>query len=426
MKNIICFDSWTGGARHYQRLIPALRDHSIRLSLVHISSWGNSLSSPPECNFGDLLVRDISYYGNSLEKVITTEQPDAVILLSTETFVHRAFMRYCKQNGIPTLHLSHGVESVFGQSGNQLGVPKRSKIAHIGYVASKLYKLLTRTLPCYSKSLIKTGAAFFEWERFTSDIYQLAIGNEPACVRASADAKATYSAVYIAADAKHAKSCFGYEDNEVFVVGNPDLQFFGFNEEMIGRWSSPESSANKYVMYIETGLSSQATLYAGTSGFVQHLLNTSIALSNQGYKLRLKLKPDQVNTDAIIAGIVGSGIELVSNDNFLTSLQECVACISETSTLALIPALMGMPLLLANYGDLSTLSFGSVLMNYPRGYFLRNISEVASILAADSSFSKSKELRNWIAENAGPLPFDDMPQRVVSVVNKMFATEMLP
>ncbi len=426
MKNIICFDSWTGGARHYQRLIPAMREHSIRLSLVHISSWGNDPSSPPECNLGDLLVRDISYYGNSLEHVITTERPDAAILLSTETFVHRAFLRYCKQNKIPTLHLSHGVESVFGQSGNQLGVPKRSKIAHIGYVASKLYKLLTRTLPCYSKSLLKTGATFLEWKRFTSDIYQLAVGNEPACVRASDDAKASYSAVYIAADAKHAKSCFGYKDNEVFVVGNPDLIYFGFNEEMIGRWSRPDSNARKYVMYIETGLSSQATLYSGTSGFVRHLLDTSIALSNQGYKLRLRLKPDQVNTDEIIAGIVGSEIELVSNDNFLTSLQECVACISETSTLALTPALMGMPLLLANYGDLSSLSFGSVLMSYPRGYLLKDISEVSAILDGDLSFSKIEELGAWTSENAGPLPFNDMPQRVLSVVNRMFATEMLP
>lgn len=426
MKKIICFDSWTGGARHYQRLIPAMRDNSIRLTLVHISSWGNNPSSPPECNLGDLLVRDISFYGNSLENVIATERPDAAILLSTETFAHRAFMRYCKLNGVPTLHLSHGVESVFGQSGNQLGVPKRSKIAHIGYVASKLYKLLTLTLPCYSKSLMKTGATFHEWKRFASDIYQLAIGNEPACVHASADAKATYSAVYISADAMHAKSCFGYEDNEVFVVGNPDLHYFGFNEDMIGRWSRPDSNAKKYVMYIETGLSSQATLYAGTSGFVRHLLDTSFALSNQGYKLRLKLKPDQVNTDEIIAGILGSEIDLVSNENFLQSLQECVACISETSTLALTPALMGMPLLLANYGDLSTLSFGSVLTSYPRGYLLKDISEVTDILDGDLSFSKIEELGAWISENAGPLPFNDMPQRVVSVVNRMLETVMIP
>jgi hypothetical protein len=87
---------------------------------------------------------------------------------------------------------------------------------------------------------------------------------------------------------------------------------------------------------------------------------------------------------------------------------------------------MGMPLLLANYGVLNTLSFGSVLMSYPRGYLVKDISEVAAILDNDASFSEIADLQAWISENAGPFPFNEMPQRVVVVVNKMLEQKMLP
>lgn len=370
----------------------------------------------------DLLVRDIAFYGgDSFERVLDIEQPDAVILLSTDTFAHRAFMRYCNQRSIPTLHLSHGVESVFGQSGNQIGVPARSKVAHAKYVFSKIGKLLQHTFPCYIKALLKTNATYKDWGRFISDIFQLAIGGEPACVSASDDAKASKCAVYIPADGKHAISCYGFKSEDVFVVGNPDLIQFGFKDSMVGCWECPQKELQKYIMYIETGLSSQATLYAGTQGFINHLIETSNSLADQGYKMRLKLKPNQANSKSIEQGLARTQIELITNDKFLQTLRECSACIAETSTLALMPSLMGMPLLLAKYGVLDSLSFGSVLTNYPRGYPLLDISNVSDILLMDAQTSESAKLSAWIDLNIGPLPPEKMPERVVAIVDEMIA-----
>ena len=77
---ILGFDSWTGGAHHFERLLPALEALTIQLTLVHISSWGNEQKCLPERKINNLLTRDIAFYGSdSFERVLDTEMPDAVI-----------------------------------------------------------------------------------------------------------------------------------------------------------------------------------------------------------------------------------------------------------------------------------------------------------------------------------------------------------
>ncbi len=46
MKKIIGFDSWTGGANKFTRLIAARKPIGLDLQLAHLGSWGNE----PEIN----------------------------------------------------------------------------------------------------------------------------------------------------------------------------------------------------------------------------------------------------------------------------------------------------------------------------------------------------------------------------------------
>lgn len=422
MKKIIGFDSYRGGSRHFERLLPALDERSIQLTLVHIGSWGNEPGCPHECRMGNLLVRDIAFYGgDSFERVLDIEQPDAVILLSTDTFAHRAFIRYCNLRSIQTLYLYHGLISVGGETEGKIGAPVRSPVGQMKFVFSKIGKLLRHTFPCYVRALLKTNATRKDWGRFISDIFQLAIGGDPAFVQAANDSKTTKCAVYVPMDVKHAMSCYGFAEEDVFVVGNPDLLQFSLEQNMIGRWLPPPNGIEKSIMYIETGYSVLGMFFSGTQGFVNHLIETSNSLAAQGYKMRLKLKPNQVNTNAIIEGLAGTQIELVTNEKFLKSLAECSACISETSTLALLPELMGMPLLWAKYGPLELLIFGRILTSYPRGYPLQNISDVSGILFKDAQASDGGKLNDWIDRNVGPLPPEKMPERVVAIIEEMIA-----
>jgi len=305
---IIGFDSWTGGAHHFERLLPALEAQSIQLTLVHIGSWGNEPKCLPERKINNLLTRDITYYGSdSFERVLDIEMPDAVILLSTDTFAHRAFIRYCKQRSIPTLNLYHGVYNIEDTSGNNFEV---SRLAHLKYVLSRVGKLARHTLPCYVKALLRTKAGYKDWRRFVSDIIKLSVGTNLYSLIAADDAKTNKCAVYVPADIENAVQRHGFKKEDVHVVGNPDLLQFALDESMIGAWVCPEMS-EKIIMYIETGFPSVGLFFASAKDFANHLLGTPRALAAQGFKICLKLKPNESNVHLIEQYLIGSGIELV-------------------------------------------------------------------------------------------------------------------
>jgi len=420
MKKIIGFDSWTGGAQNFARLIPALSGLSMQLTLIHIGSWGNQPNCPREEFINGLLVRDISYYGSdALEKILDIEKPDAVILTSTETFAHRAFIRYCRQRSIPTLNLYHGlvnVQDIEGEISSSGGIPS---VAHIKYVIARIGKLIRHTLPCYSRALWKTNASLFEWRRFLSDIIDLAIG-AGSFWKGALDSRTTKCAVYVEADVEHAVNTFAFNREDVYVVGIPDFIQFGLHKEMVGKWKASDYQSPKTVMYIEAGFSSVGLYFSSTRDFCSHLINAALELSRQGYKICVKLKPRQINTDEIEKLLKEAEIELVSNANFLQRLNSCSACMAETTTLAMLPATLGMPLLLVKFGKLSPLNYGSVLTSYPRGRLLSDVASIHDILHKDSEYQLFDDhLTKWINLNAGPFPAEKMPERVADLINEI-------
>lgn len=418
---ILGFDSWTMGSHHFSRLLPALAKRGMTLKLVHLGSWGNDLGRPSHEKIGDLNVRDISSYGsNSLETVLDAERPRVVILLSTETFAHRALIRYCEQRSIKTLLLYHGLVNV--QATDEPGASYRiNQLAYARFVASKFGKLCRRTLPCYWRSLIRTGARQSDWLRFMSDVTRMAIGRHS--VTAAADARTSKCGVYTQADSPHAIRTYNFERPDVHVVGNPDLERFGMTEKMLGcRVRESPADHSKTVMYIETGLVATGLVFAGFEAFRNHILNTSNILASQGITMIVKPHP-ATSRQLLVRSLQRSSVKVVSNCEFLPALQGCAACIVETTTLALIPALMGMPLFYANYDQLKDLRFGSVLTSYPRGYALRDVSKLSQMLCRAGAELEPTATDRWITSNAGPLPIEGMPDRVADLVVGMITEQ---
>jgi hypothetical protein len=417
LRKVIGFDSWTGGAGHFARLIPALEAMDFQLRLVHLGSWGNEPGCPNECLIGELLVRDISFYGgDSLEKILDIEQPCAVILLSTDTFAHRALIRYCKQRGIPTLNLYHGLVKLTDVSSKD-GPYTVSYSAHARYVLSRLGKLFKHTLPCYIRALFKTKAKASEWTRFFLDLFHMA-KNDHFYIVAAPDAKTTKCAVYTEADVEHAIYFYGFAPEDVFIVGNPDLLHFGFNENMLGGWVEP-TVEQKSIMYIETGFSSLGLFFSNERDYIDHLIRTSVVLGDHGFRMMLKLKPHASNIESLQQKLKISQIELVDNKNFMLKLMTCSASIVETTTLAMVPALIGMPIFLAKYGHLDSLDFGPILTSYPHGCYLKNVSDISTILEKDAQTRGGVRLTQWLDLNAGPMPPEAMPKRVADIIEKM-------
>jgi hypothetical protein len=414
-RKILGFDSWTGGSFNFARLLPALAERNMILTIVHIGSWGSDVGRPSKETVDGLEFRDVSYYSNKpFDEILEIERPDAVLMLSTQTYAHRAFLRYCKQLGIPTLHLYHGVATV-QVTDDTVGSHKIGLLAYTKYALPKVGKLLRRTFPCYIRALLKTHAEPQEWLRFASDVFRQT--RALPSLRASADAGTTKGVVYTNADIEHAMRVYGFAEHDVVPVGNPDLLRFRFGVDNLGVQNRRLSDLD-WVMYIDTALAIVGLLFKSEESFVEHLIHTGRSLNAQGKRLAFKPHPAH-DAKFLARSLAGTGIEIVGNDRFVAKLRECCACITETTSVSLIPALMGLPLLFAQYGELAPQRFGPALTSYPRGYALDDVARFATILRRDEERFDPQAVARWIERNAGPLPAEDMPRRVAAVIESM-------
>ena len=270
-RKVLGFDNWTRGAHHFERLVQAFKDRGMELTLLHLGSWGNDKHRPPTEMIGTLPVRDISYYTqNSFSRILETENPAAVLFMSTDTFAHRAFNRYCRYRGLPTIHLYHGIVRV--QSVDSVSPYKIHLAAQARFVVSKIPKALRYVWPTYVRALWQTGAATSEWLRFGKDILRGALG---AYAQVSADdARTDKCCVYVNADIEHAIKRYGFRREDVVAVGNPDLIQFGLTSDLIGSHLVPTQAVRSDVMYVDTALMYTGWVFASAKEFVKHLIDT--------------------------------------------------------------------------------------------------------------------------------------------------------
>lgn len=408
---ILGFDSWTGGAQNFARIARAFTAAGCEFRVVHIGSWGGDAGRPNIEQVQGVEYRDVrGYASNRLAAVLDAERPSAVVFLSTDTFAHRAFNRLCQQRRIPTLHLYHGLVSV--QDVQQVRAYRVNLRAQVRFILERIPKALRLIWPAYASAMRATGASAADWARFIGDIFVLASGRRPRT--AARDARTDLCCVYVDADIEHAVRRYGFRPEHVHAVGNPDLQQFGLEAQDAGSHLAPDR-ARRDVMYIDTGLVYTGLVFASRAHFVQHLLRTRDALAAQGMRLVFKPHPDH-QLHGVLGELSGAGITLCSRDEFMPRLRQCRAAIVEPSSLSVVPALMGMPVLLAQYGPLAGQPFGSVLTGYPRHRYLTELDTVDSLLRAEEAAADESRVIAWISRNAGPLPAGAMPDRVVELV----------
>jgi hypothetical protein len=414
MKTVIGFDSWIGGAHNFARLVPAFRERGFDLQLLHIGSWGGDVGRPNEEMIGELAVRDVSFYKNrTLLEILDILKPSAVVFLSNDVFAHRAFNRYCTLRSIPTLHLYHGLVEVQSTQGKKMY--KTSFADRFFYVTSRIPKALSKIWPLYAHALRITKANSKDWGRFFSDIINLTIGKYISF--AASDSRATACAIYTNSDFTHAVKKYGYAKNEVHVVGNPDLIRFNLTAEMLGCAAIDQRQPNEEIVYVDTGLIYAGMVFSNAEDYLLHLTTLAKTLALQGLSLAVKLHPDHHRTN-FPARLVVNGIRVVNNEDFVSSLLKCRAAMVEPSTASLIPALLGLPILMVAFGKLEEQKYGKVLTDYPTGRLLTDAKLTLEYIERIES-GTSGNLIEWINVNSGPLPAADMPQRVANIIAKL-------
>lgn len=410
---VLGFDSWLGGGHNFERLVRPFAEMGVELSLLHLGAWGDDRGRPKEERIGSLLVRDISFYeGLSFDHILDDVAPDAVLFLSTHTFAHSAFLRLCNHRNIPTVHLYHGLVRV-QQVDDTKPAYKANFFSYLRFGAERFSKAAAHSLPAYAEALLKTSAPPSAWWGFLRDFVQRATGGfNP---RAAEGVRATRCCVYTGADIQHAVSAYGFRPEEVIPVGNPDLITFGLTDDAIGSALTTEPPDGAPVMFIDTALVASGLLFRNDAEYIEHIAELRDRLSDQGRPLLYKPHPD-TRLRGVADRLAARGIEIIDNANFVRRLRGCSASIVETTTLAMIPALLGMPQFHARFGTFRSLQFGEVLRTYPRAHDLADPAQFSDMLDADCRNRRVDAARAWIDANAGPLPSADMPKRVGQVL----------
>jgi len=418
MRTIIAFDSWTAGAHHFERLVPAFETRGYQLLLIHIGSWGHDKNRPIEEYIGKLKTRDISYYhGIGFAEILKRENPAAILFLSTRAFAHQAFNRYAIWLKIPTIHLLHGL--IYVQAvGVRNAAYKTNYIQLISMWRQRVQKNLFKLIPSYGRSLLDTRATLPEWLAMGKELFAKISGRS--AILAPLDCKTTAGLVYTRADIPFLRDGYHIAEKDIYIVGNPDLIRFGLDRGDFGVGCKPNLQLTNEIIYIDTALSESGFVFNDAQDFIQHLYNTFQKLQTFGYRLLLKLHPAHFRT-VVPDTLRQLGIELCDNTNFVERLRPAVAAMVEPSTAAMIPALMGKPLLLIQYGKLAGQLYGPVLTTYPRAKFLKNLDDLPHLLEAEQGQLNQEAFQLWFDENAGPLPAEEMPMRVTQAVLRVIA-----
>lgn len=415
MKTIIGFDSWTEGSTHFKRLVPAFKKCGYRLILIHIGSWGHDIGRPQEEAIGELCVRDISYYGTkSISEILEQENPSAVLFMSTRSLAHMAFNRYVRYKKIPTCHMYHGLVMVqaFGREETPYSV---NYIQHLNLFINRIFKNIFKIIPFYINSILKTNYNYRDFLYCIETIIRRGIGVINKADPYIIDTTTDIGCVYVESDIDHMHRNYRIPLDKIYTVGNPDITIFGLSQDDIA-CSLNDYEFTKNIIYIDTALVEVGAVFDSSNDFIKHILDTKHLLNSLGYSLLVKLHPAHHRTDTQNI-LIEKGVNICDNPNFVSALKKSVAVITEPSTAAMIPSLMGIPILLAQYGKLKNQAYGHVLSSYPRARFLNELNNLPKILLEEKNTLSRFDVLNWIRINSGPMPAEEMPERAVEAIS---------
>jgi hypothetical protein len=417
MKKILFFDSWTGGIHNFSRLNFSLKTNGINPLLIHLSSWEKNYSGQKEEIINGLLTRDVSYYGDmTFNEIIELEKPDIVLLLSVNTFAHWAFVRLCSYKNIPTVFLFCGLLSVQSGEIRNTGSFKLNYMAYFRKVFLRLPRLFSKVLPVYISSLNETNAGISDWLNFIKMIVFSA--TSPSTFKSLKNVRTTTCNIYAKSDMASAMNLYGYQENEITVVGNPDFIQFGFDDINHLKNSKIQQISNDYVIYIDTALLASGYYFKDIDEFMCHLLSVNKEIQKIGKKLIFKPHPDTAKLIDLNV-FSANGILIIGNSDLFNFLNKTYCVLTEPSTLSIVPCALGIPLLLVNFGKLRGIKFGSSLLTYPLASFIEDVSDLDNLVKQLRKNNFDNELREWKSFNVGPTPFNEMPQRVTQAIIKL-------
>ena len=405
---LLIFDSWTLGSIHIYRILDRLHDRNIECVFAHIGSWGDDPFREIEEMRDGLKFRDIRFYG-SLPKILEIEQPDAVLFLSLDPLIHRAFNRFVTKANITSFNLYPGLWSAQNYSNHD--IQKDGRWHYIAELIKRSHRAMRYSIPQYLYACLKTSGSVNDTLNLFREIKLKIAGKTP--TKAFHDAKTDMIFVFNTYDQLHALRKFDMPKSKVHIVGVPDFLKFGFTNDMIGMFGKTDTGKRSKIVYIGTGNRGSGYLLSNDKKYIEFLLKISRTLKKQNIKLAVKLHYSRSAVIEELEKKYQNELIVCKSEEFKKTLTESIAAISEPSTATLLPIGLGLPILFPQFEEFQKLTFSDSFKEYKRSKTLKRFEDLENIRQFPKQTSVTAD---ELIEICGPLPISEFSDRVTTKI----------
>jgi len=404
-KKVLFIDSWTKGIHNFLPIHFELKNFGWDSLLVHRGSWEHEKGRPANEVIDGLIVREFSYYNTRfIYDIIKKEQPNGVLILTTNYLFDRAVILAARALGVKSFFLMHGIRSV-----DEEAIQKQRNT--------------------YSKSLMEN-----RWKNFNKYIFYLipnyfysgAINNWKFLFK-----KSSYSIIYQLFNEPHKNILFppitselhcdfalvwgnkyklffieeyGYPKESVKVVGHPPLDpvFKLINAQEViqkKKYISGEKINSPYCVYLESALVEQGALGHTDDYRIEHLDEISQLLKEINVTLVVKLHP-LTRWRPIVNYFKGTNVKVIYRsiklENLINGSEFVIGSGSTANDIAIV---LNIPLILPGWGMMEQICVStnirqpSSILNNTKNDFSNTIKNINHQYA-----HKQKEREKYINE----------------------------
>ncbi len=353
-KTIIFFDVWTKGSHHYKELSRLFLDDNINIVLLHFGSYGDEIKKELITEVNRIKCYDMKYFHYKIDKAINNFKPIAILYLSIDPLIMRACNLYALKYNIKTFLTYPGLWSAQDYN-SQRTLSKKNLIEYTKWIFSRSYNYLINALPQYAKALIINNNKFKILISFLKEEFNKLIGKlEP---RKSLDKAVNTVFVYNYYDKFHAEKKF--KGSNIHIVGVPDLFRFGnFLKNSKFKYTSNE------LLYLGSGSRSRGMLLKHPNDYFIYLMKIKSYFKKFGKHIKFKLHISTKEEIKKISRSLNKHIEIVENEDFFNTIHKVEGCITEPSSISLVPIYLGLKLFGTRMYDLEKLNYGESIKNY--------------------------------------------------------------
>ena len=375
MSDVVFFDYWTRGTRHFKKLNESLIFSGFTTTLVHLGSTRGESTEPGQIIDG-IKCSDINEYGGSLVGMLQTETPRVVVLLNDLT-ADKIIVRACRELNIKTVFIMHGIYSP------QTDQKPNADLIDSGFGLKermqRVPKYLSFIFQYIQAASLKSPTGFIDAEIL---LYFYRLGLSPGKTSMNywiyRDSQPDLTLVYSDLDKELFVTHYKHNVENVKVVGNYNL------DDLHGKWlaylterseKSASLSLSKTFLYIESGLTNPDFQCGGWTEekVIAELISINKIISRENHKLVVKLHPSSNYSDQMYDLTRIENIDIVLNCDLDQLLIESDVVLGQSSSVLMMALAIRKPVVLLSIAPLTILV--NTYVNANVGVLINSVEE---------------------------------------------------